>query len=367
MLLFACNGGLQKKTRSLNNQRFTSERLDFIVDTLHDDLENPWGIAWLSDDRMLVTARGGDIWIFEHEQYTGRKLSGLPITYARGQGGLMDIRPHPQYATNGWIYVTYAKPSPDGGGTALIRFRITDDAVVDLETLYETTPRSSSGVHFGSRIVFDNEGYVYFSTGERGTKEHAQNLANDLGKIHRLHDDGRIPLDNPFVDSVAAQPTIWSYGHRNVQGMAYDPTKDIIYATEHGPRGGDELNIIEKGKNYGWPTITYGIDYSGAIISAHTEMEGMEQPIHYWTPSIGACGLLFYDGETYPGWQGNLFAGALALSHIERIEVSNGRYMHGEKLLSEVGRVRCVAQSPDGFIFVLTEDPGMILKLLPAE
>lgn len=367
-LLLSCdNVGRSHNGHSGNAERFASERLDFTVDTLYSRLENPWGIAWLPDGRMLVTERSGEIWVFENERHTGRKLSGFPDTYARGQGGLMDIQLHPAYIDNGWIYVTYAKPGVDGGGTALVRFQLEGNGISNLQTLYETSPFSTSGVHFGSRIVFDKAGYVYFSTGERGTKENAQHLSNDLGKIHRLHDDGRIPADNPFMDSVNAKHSIWSFGHRNVQGMAYDPTNDIIYATEHGPRGGDELNVIEKGKNYGWPSITYGIDYSGAIISAHTEMEGMEQPVHYWTPSIGACGLLFYHGDRFPEWKNNLFAGALALSHIERIELSNGRYIHGEKLLPDIGRIRCVAQSPDGFIVVLTEDPGMVLRLVPAE
>lgn len=343
-----------------------SEKVRFYVDTLETDLANPWGMVGLPDGRMLVTERKGEVLIFENDLNTGKKLRGFPETYERGQGGLMDIQLHPRHSTNGWIYATYAKPGTDGGSTSLIRFQLQGEGISSLEPLYQTTPLSTSGVHFGSRIVFDNAGYVYFSTGERGTKEQAQDLANDMGKIHRLHDDGRIPADNPFVDTPMARASIWTYGHRNVQGMAYDPVNDILYATEHGPRGGDELNIIEKGKNYGWPVITYGIDYNGAIISDLTEKEGMEQPIHYWTPSIAPCGLLYYTGDVHKEWQGNLFAGALALTHVVRIEVSNGRYRHEERLLQDIGRVRQVAQSPDGFIFVLTEGPGMLLKLMPA-
>lgn len=344
----------------------TSEKATFRVDTLHSALEKPWGMTWLDDGRLLVTERKGTIQVFENNTYTGEKLDGFPTVYEHGQGGLLDILAHPDYGTNGWIYATYAKPGDGGGSTALVRFRLTDNNISDLETLYQTTPLSAAGVHFGGRIIFDRDGYLYFSTGERGVKENAQDLTNDMGKIHRLHDDGRIPADNPFVDTPGAKASIWSYGHRNVQGLAYDSVHNVIYATEHGPRGGDELNIIEKGKNYGWPVITYGIDYSGAIISDLTEKEGMEQPLHYWTPSIGACGLLYYTGDSFPEWQGNLFSGALALTHVARVELKNGNYAHGEKLLQDIGRVRDVAQGPDGGIYILTEDPGMLLRLTPA-
>ncbi|MFC3198023.1 PQQ-dependent sugar dehydrogenase [Parapedobacter deserti] len=344
-----------------------SEKATFYIDTLHSGLDNPWGIAWLPDGRILVTERKGEIFVFENERYTGKKIDGFPEIYERGQGGLMDIQRHPQYAENGWLYVTYAEPGQGGGSTVLIRFRLNGNQITDLETLYQTLPLSTSGVHFGSRIIFDKAGYLYFSTGDRGVKKNAQLLSNDMGKIHRLHDDGRIPNDNPFVHDPTAKHSIWSYGHRNMQGMVYDSANDLIYATEHGPRGGDELNVVEKGRNYGWPVITYGIDYSGAIVSELTEKEGMEQPIHYWTPSIAACGLLLYTGDKYPGWQGNLFSGALASTHVARIEVSRGRYVDEEKLLQNIGRVRQVAQSPDGFIFVLTEGPGMLLKLTPGE
>ena len=367
--LLACksNGQNNGDQHLRTGEPITSEKAAFYVDTLHTGLDNPWGMAWLPDGRLLVNERKGEILVFDKDTYSGNKLVGFPETYERGQGGLLDIQLHPQYAENGWIYVTYAKPGQGGGSTTLIRFKLDGNQITDLEELYQTQPLSNSGVHFGSRIIFDNEGYLYFSTGERGTKENSQNLANDMGKVHRLHDDGRIPSDNPFVNEPNAKHSIWSYGHRNVQGMVYDAANNMIYATEHGPRGGDELNIVEKGKNYGWPVITYGIDYNGTIISELTEKEGMEQPIHYWTPSIAACGLLFYTGDKYPGWQGNLFAGALALTHVARVEVSNGKYTHEEKLLEQIGRVRQIAQSPDGYIYVLTEGPGMLLKLVPAQ
>lgn len=360
------NGGQHGVNSVQAGQPISSEATTFYIDTLYTGLDNPWGMAWLPDGRMLVTERKGEILVFENGRYTGGKLGGLPTVYERGQGGLLDIQPHPQCAENGWVYATYAKPGQGGGSTALIRFRISGNEITDLETLYQTAPLSTAGVHFGSRIVFDKAGYLYFSTGERGVKENAQHLANDMGKIHRLRDDGRIPTDNPFVHTAHAKPSIWSYGHRNVQGLAYDSTNNMIYATEHGPRGGDELNVIEKGKNYGWPVITYGIDYSGAILSELTEKEGMEQPIHYWTPSIATCGLLYYTGDKFPEWHGNLFTGALALTHVARVELRNGNYVHEEKLLQDIGRVRHVAQGQDGHVYVLTAGPGMLLKLRPA-
>lgn len=360
------NGNSTNNTPPRDGTPVVSESASFYVDTLVENLENPWGITWLPDGRALVTERGGEILIIESDIYNGKKLQGFPETYVNGQSGILDIQTHPHYEDNGWIYVTYAKPGDGGGSTTLIRFKVEGDQIHELEELYQTTPLTTRGVHFGSRIIFDNDGYLYFSTGDRGVMENSQQLNNDMGKVHRLFDDGRIPEDNPFVNTAGANPSIWSYGHRNIQGMVYDSDNNIIYATEHGPRGGDELNIVEKGKNYGWPVITYGIDYSGAIISDLTEKEGLEQPIHYWTPSIAACGLMFYTGDKFPNWKGNIFSGALALTHVARVEVANGNYVHEEKLLDGIGRVRQVAQSPEGYIYVLTEGPGMLLKLVPA-
>src|SRR5690554_698913 len=344
-----------------------TEKSAFRIDTIFSELENPWSMTWLPDGRMLVNERKGEILVFKGDTFTGEKLSGFPMTYVRGQSGLLDIQLHPNYEENGWIYVTYAKPDEGGGSTTLIRFKIDGNQITDIEELYQTQPITNSGVHFGSRIIFDRDGYLYFSTGDRGRKENSQDLSNDMGKIHRLHDDGRIPADNPFINQSGAKPSIWSYGHRNVQGMIYDKENNRIYSTEHGPRGGDELNLVEKGKNYGWPVITYGIDYSGEIISDLTHKEGMEQPIHYWTPSIATCGLLYYTGDKFPAWKDNIFAGALALTHVARVELDNGSYAHEEKLLERMGRVRQIAQSPDGYVYVLTEGPGQLLKLVPAD
>ena len=366
----SCTSNGQEVVESNRSTRLTesiqTEELAFQIDTLYTELENPWGMTWLPDGRMLVNERAGEILVFDGDLYTGEKLVGFPVTYNRGQSGLLDIQIHPNYAENGWIYVTYAKPGTGGGSTTLIRFKLDGNQITDLEELYQTMPVTSAGVHFGSRIIFDNDGYLYFSTGDRGVKPNSQDLTNDMGKVHRLHDDGRIPEDNPFVDVAGAKHSIWSYGHRNVQGMVYDSDNDVIYATEHGPRGGDELNKVEKGKNYGWPVITYGIDYSGAVISDLTHQDGMEQPVHYWTPSIAVCGLMLYTGDQFPEWKGNIFSGALALTHVARVVMNDGQYSHEEKLLDGIGRVRQVAQSPDGYVYVLTEGPGQLLKLVPA-
>lgn len=369
LLFAACQSGSRRYNLTSTGylSPVVSEAARFYIDTLHTGLENPWGMVWLPDGRALITERRGDILIFKDGQYTGRHLTNLSPVYARGQGGLMDIQLHPDYPDNGWIYISYAKPGPAGGGTALARFRLSGEQVIDFEILYETTPQVSAGIHFGSRITFDKDGYVYFSTGERGQKDNAQDLSNDLGKIHRLYDDGRIPDDNPFAGRPDVRPSIWSYGHRNIQGMIYDPETHRIWATEHGPRGGDELNLIEKGKNYGWPAITYGIDYTGAIISELTELPGMEQPIHYWTPSLGTCGLHRYSGEQFSKWKGNLFTGALALTRVVRIVLDGDRYISEETLLDGVGRVRYITEDSDGHLYILTESPGLLLKLRHAE
>lgn len=366
VLMLSC--GSADKGRPSANQSgrvVDSEQQLFHVDTLLSNLEHPWGMTWLNDQLLLITERRGRILVFHNDQITTMTLEGLPEVYLHGQGGLLDIQRHPDFANNGWIYVSYVKPAANGGQTALARFRLADERINELEELYLATPASSSDVHFGGRIIFDKNHYLYFGLGDRGTAADAQDLSNDIGKIHRLHDDGRIPVDNPFVDDPHARHSIWSYGHHNVQGMAYDSTNSFIYAVEHGPRGGDELNIIEKGRNYGWPAITYGINHDGTIISDETTKLGMEQPIHYWIPSIAPCGLLLYTGDKYPGWKNNLFVAALAGRQVTRIEVWGERYRHEEKLLTDIGRVRQVAQGPNGYIYIITEDPGQLLKLIP--
>jgi glucose/arabinose dehydrogenase len=325
-------------------------------------------MAWLPDGRMLITERSGEIRIMENDLLLDTKVEGVPPVYARGQGGLLDIKLHPNYAENGWIYLSYSSPNPDGNGahTAVMRARLDGTNLVDQEKLFQAGPYTTSGVHYGSRIVFDDQGYMFISVGERGTMENAQNLSNHSGKIHRLHDDGRIPEDNPFVNEAGAIASIWSYGHRNPQGMVRDAATGRLWAHEHGPRGGDELNIVERGKNYGWPVISYGINYNGTVLTELTEKEGMEQPVHQWTPSIAPCGMALYTGDQFPEWKGNLFVGALSFRYVARVVLDGDRFVEEEKLLDKVGRVRAIEQGPDGNLYVATEGPGMMLRLRPS-
>jgi glucose/arabinose dehydrogenase len=341
------------------------EKTNFIVDTITTALKNPWGIAFLPDGRILVTERAGKILIIKNGKLLLEQITGVPKVHAVGQGGLLDIQLHPEYSKNRFIYLSYAKPGTDGGGTTIARAKLEGNTLTDLQELFSAQPFSGSGLHFGSRIAFDGNGYMFFSSGERGTKENAQNLGNHLGKILRLHDDGRIPKDNPFVNKTGAKPEIWSYGHRNPQGLVYDKESKTLWAHEHGPKGGDELNRIEKGKNYGWPLITYGINYDGKPISNKTEQTGLEQPVTYWVPSIAPCGMAIVKGNKFPAWKNNLLIGALAHQHVARVELKDGKYVKQEKLLDKIARVRAVAESPDGFIYVATEGPGLLLRIKP--
>lgn len=340
----------------------------FRIDTVAKGLDVPWGIAFLPDGDMLVTERSGQLF-----RFSGGKLkaiiSGVPEVMAQGQGGLMDVVLHPKYKQNGWIYISYSKKAPDGkgGNTAIFRAKLKNDQLVEQQELFKAMPNTNSGVHFGCRMVFDDQGYLFFSVGERGNKEKAQNLTNHCGKIHRIFDDGRIPTDNPFVKTPGAMPTIYSYGHRNPQGIDIHPVSRRIYNNEHGPRGGDEINLVAKGNNYGWPVITYGINYDGTIITKETAKEGMEQPVFQWTPSIGPSSMKFVVGDLYPGWKGDIMNGSLSFKYMERIRLVNGKVTEQEKMLENAGRVRHVTMSPDGYIYVAMESPGIVVKLVPVK
>lgn len=339
----------------------------FKVRVISDALDRSWGMAWLTDGRMLVTEKAGEILVFRNDKFTGEKLSGVPKVSDEGQGGLLDIQAHPDYARNKWIYISYSKPVPGGVTTAIARFRLDGNKVTELTDLYQAKPILSADFHFGSRIIFDKNNYLFFSSGERGTQPKVQELNNDHGKIHRLHDDGRVPKDNPFVGRKDANPSIWSYGHRNPQGMVYDAVNDRIWAAEHGPKGGDELNLIEKGKNYGWPKTCYGINYDGTVLTPFKEMAGVENPVRYWVPSIAPCGITIVSSKRYPDWKGNILVGALSFRHVARVQLNGTRYVTEERLLDGLGRVRDVAQSPDGYLYVITEGPGLMLKLIPVK
>ncbi|MBK6267155.1 PQQ-dependent sugar dehydrogenase [Marivirga sp. S37H4] len=338
---------------------------EFKVVTIVDGLDVPWGMDWLPDGRMLVTERSGKVLVIENDVKTG-ELSGLPEVYDKNQGGLLDVQVHPDYENNGWIYFSYSKPGDGGASTAIMRAKLEGNALVSQEVIYESFPKTRSGVHFGSRIVFDDKGFIFFSIGERGEKENAQKLENPYGKVHRLHDDGRVPEDNPFVSDPEASHSIWTYGNRNIQGMAFHPASGELYSHEHGPQGGDELNIMKKGENYGWPEVTYGVDYGGGVISDETTKPGIKDPIHYWDPSIAPSGMTFVNSDRYPKWKNNILLGALKFQYLCRVVIENGKYVKEAKLLEGIGRVRDVAQSPDGYIYVAV-DGGKIVKLVPED
>lgn len=343
----------------------------FRVETLAEGLKNPWGVAKLPDGRYLVTERGGRLRIIENDRLLPEPIAGIPEVWARGQGGLLDVALHPDYAKNGWIYLAYSKPLPQGALTAIVRGRLKDNRWVDQETIFDPPPEeaSSGGNHFGCRLVFDQAGHLYFTIGDRGDvtnpTNQAQRLDNVKGKTLRINDDGSIPSDNPFVNTPGARPEIWSYGNRNAQGLVMDPATGNLWETEHGPRGGDELNLIRKGLNYGWPVVTFGINYSGTPISDRTEAPGMESPALQWTPSIAASGLAFYDATAFPNWRGNLFAGALAHQKIVRVVLDGTRVIDQEILLQGKGRIRDVKCFEDGAITVVFDQPGRVVRLVP--
>jgi glucose/arabinose dehydrogenase len=347
------------------NKVTTPESIAFSAELFVDELQIPWAMAFLPDGSMLITEKAGKLIHFKNGEKTN--ISNVPAVYTRGQGGLLDIFLHPDYSNNGWIYFTYASEEGEekGGHTALMRAKLKDEALYDNELLYKAGPNTTKGQHFGSRIAFDNDGYLYFSIGERGARDvNPQDITKDGGKIYRLYDDGRIPEDNPFVGQEGAKTAVYSYGHRNPQGLVIHPETGEIWDHEHGPKGGDEINIVEKGANYGWPIITYGINYSGTPITHKTEMEGMEQPIHYWVPSIAPSGMAFVTSDKYQGWKGSLLVGSLSFQYLERLTLEGNKIINREKLLDDMGRVRDVRQGPDGFIYVAIEGKG-IYKLLP--
>lgn len=328
------------------------------------DLTIPWGFTFLPDNTILITEKEGKLIHYKNSAKT--EISGLPEIYVRGQGGLLDIALHPDFKNNGWIYFTYASPkgTTKGGNTALMRAKIKNNTLVNKELLYKAEPNTTKGQHFGSRIVFDSNGYLYFSIGERGDRDtNPQDITRDGGKIYRLHDDGSIPEDNPFINISNAKKAIYSYGHRNPQGMTIHPKTGAIWSHEHGPRGGDEINIIRAGKNYGWPVISYGINYSGTKFTDITKKEGMEQPLHYWDPSIAPSGMAFISSENYKKWKGNLLVGSLKYQYVSRCIIQNNTIIKEEKILENLGRVRSIVQAPDGYIYVGIENLG-IVKLL---
>ena len=344
----------------------TSNERPYEIEWVVEGLTNPWGMTWLPDGSMLITEKSGKLIHYNNQNKI--EIQGLPDDiHVRGQGGLLDIHLHPNYQDNGWIYMTYSSSEGKGkgGNTKLIRAKLEGTQLTNIESLYKASPNSTRGQHFGSRIAFDQEGFVYFSVGDRGNRdENPQDITRDCGKIYRLHADGRIPLDNPFVDVPNAKKAIYSYGHRNPQGLVQHPETGAIWEHEHGPKGGDEINIIKKGANYGWPVVTHGINYSGSKITEETSRPGMESPIHHWTPSIAPCGMDFVTANRYPDWKGHLLVGSLKFGYVELVRLDGQQVIGREKIAEDIGRVRNVKIGPDGYIYIALEGQG-IVRLSP--
>lgn len=339
------------------------------AETFASGLVRPWALAFMPDGRLLVTERPGRLRIVGKDGALSPPVTGLPAVSAEGQGGLLDVALDPQFATTQMIYWSFSEPGPNGtAGTSVARGKLVGNALQNVQVIYAQRPKVVSGGHYGSRLVFDRAGYLFITQGDRQRfRDSAQSLTAGLGKVVRIFPDGRIPPDNPFVGKPNAQPEIWSYGHRNMQGATLDPSTGRYWTIEHGARGGDELNHPEAGKNYGWPVITYGIDYSGVKIGEGTEKAGMEQPVYYWDPVIAPSGITFYTGDAIPGWKGSLLIGAMTPGCLVRLEMSNGVVTKEMRYLGELNeRFRDVAQGPDGFVYVVTDsDNGRVLRVRP--
>ena len=338
------------------------------VTTVAKGLEHPWALAFLPDGRMLVTERPGRLRYVTREGALSDPIAGVPKVYAEGQGGLLDVILDPAFAENATIYLSYAEPAADGtNGTAVARARLDGGTLADLKVIFRQQPKFKSNHHFGSRLVFARDGILFVTTGERNSqRDLAQDLGTHIGKVLRITRDGEAPADNPFAGREGALPENWSYGHRNIQGAALHPETGELWTHEHGPRGGDEINVARAGRNYGWPVITYGREYSGPAIGEGTAKAGMEQPVHYWVPSIAPSGMAFHDGRGHAAWKGQLFVGALAAAQLVRLELAPDGKIGAEERIAIGKRVRDVREGPDGALYLLTdEEAGEILRILP--
>jgi glucose/arabinose dehydrogenase len=349
---------------------------DYRVVPVVDGFVNPWGLAFVPGGDLLVTERPGRLRLVRGGKLLPTPVSGVPAVVAAGQGGLLDVVVHPDFAQNRYVYLTYSKQVNGGSTTALHRAKLVNDALVDGQDIFVADTRGRPG-HFGSRLAFDGKGHVFMTVGDRQappegdlTAHPAQDLSTHQGKVLRLMEDGTVPKDNPFVGRSGAKPEIWSYGHRNPQGLVVHPTTGAVWATEHGPQGGDELNLVEAGKNYGWPVVGFGVNYgSGKAIHASTMAPGMENAKHVWVPSIATSGLMVYTGDKFPAWKGSVFAGGLAGQRVARLTLDGGRADLADNLARNLGRVRDVRQGPDGFVYVVLDDqqgkPTGIVRLEP--
>ena len=356
------------KLSGTDSEVYESRHFNFKLKKVIDEISSPWGMAFLPEGGFLVTDKSGELYRV-NKLNQKIKIKGVPSVKYRSQGGLMDVELHPNFKENGFIYLSFTafdKNDDDLTTTAVSRYKLIDDELREEKQIFIALPFVDSGVHFGSRLEFDDKGYLYITIGDRGQRDtHPQDLSTYPGKVHRVNDDGTIPSDNPYVNNNTAISSIYSYGHRNPQGMRKNPNTGEIWTHEHGPRGGDEINIIKPGLNYGWPVISYGINYSGTKFTELTEKEGMEQPFHYWTPSIAPSGMEFVKGDIYPGWEGDLLVGSLSFRFLGLYEIEGDKLVREERLLMDMGRVRNVKQGPDGYIYVAFEDPGIIYKIVP--
>jgi len=361
---FSCAQDLKPIDSEADNSILVDES-NYEMELIFEDENIIWSIEFFEDNSILAAVKSGSL--FHYTNGEKIQISGLPEIYLRGQGGLMDIVLHPDFKENNWLYFSYASEDAGekGGNTTISRAKLINNNLVDLEVLYKASPNTRKGQHFGGRLAFDNENYLYFSVGDRGNRDvYPQDITLDGGKIYRLNDDGSIPSDNPFFNNPNAKKAIYSYGHRNPQGMFKHPITGKIWTNEHGPRGGDEINIIKKGKNYGWPKITYGINYSGTTITKNKSLPKMEQPLYYWLPSIAPSSFEYISSDIYPNWKGSLLAGALVFKYIERISLKNDKVVYRSKIAENLGRPRDIKQGPDGFVYVSVEGKG-VYKILP--
>ncbi len=345
-----------------------SQLHDYRLITVATGLENPWSLAFLPGGEILVTERAGRLRVIRNGMLAAAPVSGVPEVRTGGQGGLLDVVAHPRFAENRFIYLSYSKPLDGGstGTTAVVRGRYENGALTNVTEIIQVKAVSPGRGHYGSRLAFDRDGFLYITVGDRQAPPRdslelhpAQDLSTHAGKILRLHDDGRVPADNPFVGREGALPEIWSFGHRSLQGLAFDPATGALWETEHGPQGGDELNLIEKGKNYGWPVIGFGVNYrSGSRIHSGTHREGMEQPVNVWVPSIATSGLVVYTGDRFPQWKGNIFSGGMVGQRLARLTMNQNAVLSVENLVERQGRIRDVRQGPDGYLYIVFDNRG---------
>ena len=370
-ILFICTAPCLPAWAQDGSTVLKSEKHTFRVATMVTGLVNPWSVAFLPDGRMLVTELAGRLRLVgQGFQLDPKPIEGLPELVAQGQGGLFDVVLHPQYAQNGWIYWAYNAPGPGGWGTALARGKLLGHRMTEVQVLFSMLPKTRSSHHFGGRIVFDKSGMLYLTLGDRGDKARAQKLDDHAGSVIRLHDDGRVPANNPFVRGAGAFTEKWTLGNRNIQGAALHPVTGELWTHEHGPQGGDEVNVMRSGLNYGWPVITYGVEYGlGSKIGEGQTKPGMVQPVHVWVPSIAPSGMAFVSGSQFPQWQGDLLVGALRGQMLVRLRLSGEKVIKEERLLQgRLGRIRDVRMGPDGFVYLLTDDAqGALLRLEPVK